>query len=114
MRRKKGICLSDSNGIIRIDSFGVMRVGDTRISLDSVVSAFLQGHSPVTIQEQYPGLTLEQVQKAVDYYLAHRSDVDEYLERQAEVWRKLREESEKNPAAVVDRLRALRLSEVEP
>lgn len=106
--------MSDSKGTIRTDSFGVMRVGNTRISLDSVVLAFLQGHSPATIQEQYPGLTLEEVQKAIEYYLAHRREVDEYLERQEEVWRKLRQEAENNPSAVVDRLRALRLSEVEP
>jgi uncharacterized protein (DUF433 family) len=106
--------MSDGSGIIRTDSFGVMRVAETRISLDSVVAAFLQGHSPATIQEQYPGLTLEQVNGAIEYYLAHRSEVDEYLRRQEEVWRKLREESEKNPSPVVDRLRAMRLSEVEP
>jgi uncharacterized protein (DUF433 family) len=102
--------MSDSSEIIRTDQFGVMRIADTRISLDSVVIAFLQGHSPATIQQEYPSLTQEQVNGAIEYYRAHRNDVEDYLRRQDEVWRRLRAESEQNPSPVVDRLRALRLS----
>src|SRR5688572_4305186 len=106
--------MSEAGAIICTDGYGVMRVGQTRISLDSVVVAFLQGHSSATIQAQYPGLTVEQVQAAIDYYLAHRGEVDQYLRQQAEVWRRLRAEAEKNPSSTVERLRAMRLSEVEP
>jgi uncharacterized protein (DUF433 family) len=106
--------MSKTSKIVHTDSFGAMRVAETRISLDSVVVAYLQGHSPATIQQQYPSLTVEQVDAAIEYYLAHRGQVDEYLRRQDENWRRLRAESEQKPAAVVERLRSMRPTEVEP
>lgn len=55
-------------------------VAGTRVSLDSIVLAFLDGLSPETIVEDcFPVLTLEQVYGAITYYLAHRADVDRYL-----------------------------------
>jgi uncharacterized protein (DUF433 family) len=55
-------------------------VRGTRVSLDSVVSAFLDGLSPETIaSECFPVLSLEQVYGAIAYYLGHRAAVDEYL-----------------------------------
>ena len=60
-------------------------VAGTRVSLDSVIFAFLDGLSPETIAaECFPVLTLEQVYGAITYYLARRVDVDRYL-RQADV-----------------------------
>ena len=57
-------------------------VSSTRVSLDSVVLAFLEGLSPEAIAgECFPTLTLEQVYGAIAYYLAHRSEVDAYLKR---------------------------------
>jgi uncharacterized protein (DUF433 family) len=55
-------------------------VSGTRVSLDSVVLAFLQGLSPETIaSECLPALSLEQVYGAIAYYLAHRPEIDAYL-----------------------------------
>ncbi|MGA2031389.1 MAG: DUF433 domain-containing protein [Thermoguttaceae bacterium] len=55
-------------------------VSGTRVSLDSVVLAFVQGLSPETIAgECFPTLTLEQVYGAIAYYLAHRAEIDGYL-----------------------------------
>jgi hypothetical protein len=52
------------------------------VSLDSVVLAFLDGLSPETIAtECFPVLTLEQVYGAITYYLAHRADIDHYLQQ---------------------------------
>jgi uncharacterized protein (DUF433 family) len=56
-------------------------VSGTRVSLDSIVYAFLQGDSPETIAQSFPVLTLEQVYGAVAYYLGHRDEIDAYLER---------------------------------
>jgi uncharacterized protein (DUF433 family) len=61
---------------------GGYRISGTRVSLDSVVLAFLQGLSPETIAaECLPTLTLEQVYGAIAYYLAHRPEVDAYLKQ---------------------------------
>ena len=58
------------------------RVAGTRVSLDSIVFAFLDGLSPATIvAECFPILTLEQVYGAITYYLAHRVDIDRYLQQ---------------------------------
>ncbi|MGH2670312.1 MAG: DUF433 domain-containing protein [bacterium] len=56
-------------------------IAGTRVSLDSVVLAFLEGLSPETIvAECFPVLTLEQAYGAISYYLAHRRDVDASLQ----------------------------------
>ena len=51
----------------------------TRISLDSVVYAFLNGESPEGIAQDFPLLALEQVYGAIAFYLANREIIDEYL-----------------------------------
>ncbi len=57
-------------------------VAGTRVSLDSIVYAFLGGQTAETIAQAFPVLTLEQVYGALTYYLAHRQDVDTYLRAQ--------------------------------
>src|SRR5919108_4600222 len=65
------------------ESNGAYQITGTRVSLDSVVYAFLNGVSPESIQDSFPVLTLEQVYGAIAYYLAHQAEVDAYL-RQGE------------------------------
>jgi uncharacterized protein (DUF433 family) len=57
-------------------------VTGTRVSLDSIVYAFLAGQSAEAIAQSLPVLALEQVYGAVAYYLAHRQEIDEYLAAQ--------------------------------
>lgn len=61
------------------DDRGVIRVGGTRVSLDSVIYAFADGSTPEEIVQQYPTLNLADVYPVITYYLKHREDVDEYL-----------------------------------
>jgi uncharacterized protein (DUF433 family) len=102
-----------SKTYIHGDEHGALRVGGTRISLDSVVHAYLQGHSPETIREQYPALSLEQVYGAITFYLANRDEVHQYLDRQQQLWDDLRRRSDQTPSPVVERLRALRAGSFE-
>ena len=90
---------------VRLDENNVMRVGKTRVMLDSVVVAFQQGHSAETMQQEYPALTLEEVYGAVAYYLANQDEVDRYLKRQDQIWNELREKSGQTSNPVVQRLR---------
>ena len=83
------------------------RVGSSDISLDSVVVGFQQGESPETIQQNFPGLTLEEVYGAVAFYLANQAEVNEYLRQRERLWDELREKSRTDPSLVVARLRAL-------
>jgi len=54
-------------------------IAGTRVSLDSVVHAFLRGESPEGIVESFPALSLEQVFGAVAFYLANRETIDAHL-----------------------------------
>lgn len=67
-------------------------VAGTRVSLDSVVIAFLDGLSPETIvAECFPVLTLEQVFGAIAYYLANRVEIDAYMQSTKAEFEALRE-----------------------
>jgi uncharacterized protein (DUF433 family) len=64
---------------LREDPPGVFRVGNSRVSLESVLHAHQQGESPQGIVEMYPALELGDVFTVIGYYLAHRAEVDAYL-----------------------------------
>ncbi len=73
---------------------GVLRIGDTRVSLDSVITAFNQGAVPEQIVYDYDTLTLSEVYATISYYLQHREEVDSYLTKRAEQNDALRESSD--------------------
>jgi uncharacterized protein (DUF433 family) len=100
--------VSQEKAYVRVDEKGVYRVGSTRVMLDSVVAGFLQGHSPETIRQQYPALTLEEVYGSLAYYLGHAAEIDDYLRRQDALWEQWQARTEQQPSQVVERLRALR------
>jgi uncharacterized protein (DUF433 family) len=54
-------------------------IAETRVSLDSVVYAFLNGESPESIAQNFPLLSLEQVYGGITFYLANRDLIDDYL-----------------------------------
>ena len=56
-------------------------ISGTRVSLDSVVYAFLEGLSPESIVDNFDTLTLEEVYGALAFYLGHRDEIDAYLKR---------------------------------
>lgn len=65
---------------LKIDADGVVRVRGTRITLDSVVTAFRDGASAEEIVQQFPTLALADVYAVIAYYLSHQTDVDAYLD----------------------------------
>ena len=58
---------------------GGYRVAGTRVSLDSIVCAFLAGQTAESIAQSFPILRLEQVYGAIAFYLANRPAIDAYL-----------------------------------
>jgi uncharacterized protein (DUF433 family) len=56
-------------------------VAGTRVSLDSVVYAFLRGAAPEGIAQSYPLLSLEEVYGAIAFYLANQAEIDALLAR---------------------------------
>lgn len=76
---------------------GVIRVGQTRVRLDTVVYAFNEGYTAEEIVAQYPALDLTDVYAVIAYYLAHRTVVDEYVTERAEQAEAIRREIEAKP-----------------
>jgi len=61
------------------DATGSIRVGKTRVLLELVIRAFLDGASPETIVQQYSTLTLSDTYTTIAYYLRHQEVIEAYL-----------------------------------
>ncbi len=83
---------------------GVLRIEDTRVSLDSVIMAFLQGATPEQIVQDYDALTLSQVYAVITHYLQHREEVDAYLSGRHNRYQELR--AQYHPQGIRERLLA--------
>jgi uncharacterized protein (DUF433 family) len=92
------------------DTDGVVRVGGTRVTLDTLVAAFREGATAETIAEQYPSLALADVYTALGYYLRHQAEVNAYLQGRRDHAAQVRQENETrfHPTGVRDRLLARR------
>jgi uncharacterized protein (DUF433 family) len=74
-------------------------IAATRISLDSVVYAFLRGESPEGIAASFSAIDLEQIFGALAFYMANRETVDRYLREGQKEFEALREQARRdNPA----------------
>ena len=58
-----------------------MRVGDTRVPLDTVIFAFKQGATPEEIVADYSTLNLPDVYAVITYYLQNQAEVEAYLQQ---------------------------------
>ena len=83
-------------------------VTGSRVSLDSIVYAFLSGQTAEAIGQAFPVLTLEQVYGALTFYLAHRPAVDEYLTAQRDDFEARRQAAREADPMVYQKLAAAR------
>ncbi len=58
---------------------GVFRVGDSRVLLELVISAFKRGETPEHIARSYRTLRLADVYAVISRYLANPAPFDDYL-----------------------------------
>lgn len=95
---------------LRTDVTGVLRVGETRVSLDSVIVAFNDGATPEEIVQQYDVLSLADVYAVIGYYLENQSEIDSYLAERVREREQLRQELEARhqPNGIRQRLLARR------
>lgn len=71
---------------IEIDENPVAWIANTRIKvIEIAVDKLAHGSSPEELHFQYPHLSMAQIHSALDYYFAHREDLE------AEILRRLRE-----------------------
>ena len=92
------------------DATGVLRVGNTRVTLDTVLAAFADGATAEEIVQQYPSLQLADVYSVIGYYLRHIAEVDAYLQQRHKQWETVRQQNEArfDPHGVRERLLARR------
>jgi uncharacterized protein (DUF433 family) len=95
---------------LQTDVDGVVRVGGTRVTLDTVVAAFNDGATAEEIVHQYPSLHLADVYAVIGYYLRQRSEVEAYLRQRQQQADGIRQQNEArfDPHGVRDRLLARR------
>jgi uncharacterized protein (DUF433 family) len=67
---------------LRVDTHGTVRVGGTRLTLETVLDTFKQGANPQEIVAAFPDLDLADVYAVLTFYLRHRTEVDAYLQQQ--------------------------------
>ncbi len=90
---------------------GDVRVGNTKVALEGIISAHLQGYTPEEIQWCYDVVSLGDVYSVIGYYLHRKEEVDEYMRESDEAWDRFVEELKSQPGAreFYDRVRTYRL-----
>ncbi len=91
-----GLPLQAEQVPLRINADGVALIGQTRVSLETVITAFHRGDSPEQIVDSFDVLGLADVYAVIAYYLNHREEVDEYIRQQHAEANQIREEIESN------------------
>jgi uncharacterized protein (DUF433 family) len=95
---------------IQADADGVLRVGGTRVRLETIINAFKNGSAAEEILLKYPSLNLTDIYAVITYYLWSREEVEAYLEERRRLEEAVRRENETRfpPAGVRERLLARR------
>jgi uncharacterized protein (DUF433 family) len=93
---------------LQTDRDGVVRVGNTRVTLDSIVTGFLEGATAEELVQQYPSVHLADIYSVSGYYLRQRSAVETYLQRRQQRADLVRGQNESrfDPAGIRGRLQA--------
>jgi len=73
------VILHDDPVPIRVDKGGAVRVGPTRVTLDTVIGSFNDGASPEEIVRRFPTLQLADVYSVLGYYLRYKEEIDQLL-----------------------------------
>jgi uncharacterized protein (DUF433 family) len=95
---------------ILLDADGVARTAGTRVTLDTLVAAFVEGATAEEIAHQYPALQVADVYSVIAYYLRRREQVEAYLRERHEQAAAVRAQNESrfDPQGVRARLMARR------
>lgn len=92
------------------DLDGFIRIGGTRVPLETVLDAFSNGSTPEEILQQYPSLALADIYSVIGYSLRRRQEIERYMERVRIRSDLVRKENERrfDPNGIRDRLMARR------
>lgn len=93
---------------LEVNADNVVLVGQTRVTLDTVVAIFKQGTTAEEIVYRYPALKLADVYATIAFYLDHQSAVDKYIADRQQTAKVVREANESNSDAQNIRARLLK------
>jgi len=95
---------------IQADEAGILRVGGTRVRLETIIHAFKSGGTAEEILLKHPSLNLTDIYATITYYLWSREEVAVYLEERRRLEEAVRRENETRfpSAGVRERLLARR------
>lgn len=79
---------------LETDADDVVRVGKTRVTLDTVIGAFQDGATAEEIVQRYTSLKLADVYLVIGFYLRWQAEVDEYLRERQMYAEEVRKENE--------------------
>lgn len=80
---------------LRRERDGVIRVGGTRVPLETIVESYRDGATPEEIALQYPAIDLADAYAAIGFYLRRREQVEGYLREVARDRMRAREFAER-------------------
>ncbi|MBE9218927.1 DUF433 domain-containing protein [Dolichospermum flos-aquae] len=85
---------------------GVIRIGKTRVTLDTVIAVFKQGTTAEEIAYRYPSLKLADIYATIAFYLNHQQEVEVYLQQRQQQAQEIRKinEARFDPQGLRDRL----------
>ena len=66
---------------LREDADGGIRIGQTRVTLESVISLYEQGAGAEEIALRFQVLDLHDIYATLTYFLGHRAEAQAYLDR---------------------------------
>ena len=92
------------------DLHGTIRVRGTRVTLDTIVTAFRAGATAEEIAQKFPTVVLADVYQIIAHYLNHTTEIDAYLSQHKAIAAALKSEIERrfDPVGVRARLLARR------
>ncbi len=67
------------------DEAGAIRVGNSKVLLETVIRAFQDGALPESIVHRYSTLSLSDVYNTIGYYLRHQGTVEAYLNQREQL-----------------------------
>jgi len=73
------IAVEPQSVVVTAGRDGVMRVAGTRVTLESIDAAFVEGATAEEIQMRYPALRLADTYAAIAWYLSNQKSVDRYI-----------------------------------
>jgi uncharacterized protein (DUF433 family) len=69
---------------LRTDADNTIRIGQTRVPLETLMHSWNSGSSPEEIVEAFPALHLDDVYATIAYVLRHPNEIKAYLEESAQ------------------------------